>query len=289
MIKKTLFLVAIAAILPLCQADARKTNVTNVRWCSFNVRVNAKIDVERGASWETRRDRVCQWVKDNHVDVVGFQEVQTSMLPDIIERLPEYAYVAQGRLNKEKGDEMVPVFYRKDKYELIDSGTFWLSETPDSKGSKGWDAVVPRIATWVKLKDVATGKVFLALSTHFDHKGKQARVESGKLLAAMMPKIAGKAPAMLAGDFNMSDTSPGYAAIVGNPYVIRDAYFMSPHHTGVRYTYQAFSSLPDDKPKPRGDFIFVSKQIQVTATHFEPDIPTLPLSDHNPIWADLMF
>jgi endonuclease/exonuclease/phosphatase family metal-dependent hydrolase len=140
----------------------------------------------------------------------------------------------------------------------------------------------------VKLRDLATGKVFVALSTHFDHKGRQARIESGKLLQSKMLSIAGKNAAMLAGDFNMSDTSEGYAALVGGKYVLRDAYYMSPQHTGVRYTYQAFSTVPPSRG-PRGDFIFVSRQISVLQTHFEPDIPDLPLSDHNPIWADLEF
>lgn len=280
-------LLLLLAVLPLC-SYARKDKTAHVRWCSFNLRINAREDALIGASWESRRDRVCQWIQDNAIDIVGMQEVTTSMLPDVVERLPEYAYVAQGRWNREKGDEMVPVFWRKDKYEELDHGTFWLSETPDSAGSRGWDAVFPRIATWVKLRDLATGKVFVALSTHFDHKGRQARIESGKLLQSKMLSIAGKNAAMLAGDFNMSDTSEGYAALVGGKYVLRDAYYMSPQHTGVRYTYQAFSTVPPSRG-PRGDFIFVSRQISVLQTHFEPDVPDLPLSDHNPIWADLEF
>ncbi len=283
--KRIIFL--FLALLPLC-CYASKKAPCNVRWCSFNLRINTRDDIPKGASWETRRDRCCQYVKDNEIDVVGFQEVTTSMLPDLVERLPEYGYVAQGRLNRPERDEMVPVFYRKDKYTELDHGHFWLSETPDSVASKGWDTSVPRIASWVKLKDKATGKVFVALSTHFDHKGKQARIESGKLLQKMMPKIAGKCPAMLAGDFNMSDINPGYAAIVGGPYVMRDAYFMSPEHTGVRYTYQAFSTVAPERA-PRGDFMFVSEQVSVKHTHFEKDIPDTPLSDHNPIWADLEF
>ncbi|MCR4921988.1 MAG: endonuclease/exonuclease/phosphatase family protein [Bacteroidaceae bacterium] len=283
--KRIILLILLLA--PLC-CNAGKKQPCNVRWCSFNLRVNTKEDIPKGASWETRRDRCCQYVKDNGIDVVGFQEVTTSMLPDLVERLPEYGYVAQGRLNREERDEMVPVFYRKDKYVELDHGHFWLSETPDVPASKGWDTSVPRIASWVKLKDKATGKVFVALSTHFDHKGRQARIESGRLLQRMMPKIAGKNPAMLAGDFNMSDTNPGYAAIVGGPYVMRDAYFMSPEHTGVRYTYQAFSTVAPEVA-PRGDFMFVSQQVSVKHTHFEKDIADAPLSDHNPIWADLEF
>ncbi len=274
-------------LVPLC-CYAGKKEPCNVRWCSFNLRVNAAADKEIGASWESRRDRCCQYLKDNEIDVVGFQEVTTSMLPDLVERLPEYGYVAQGRLNNPERDEMVPVFYRKDKYTELDHGHFWLSETPDVPGSKGWDTSVPRIASWVKLKDKATGKVFVALSTHFDHKGQQARIESGKLLQKMMTKIAGKNPAMLAGDFNMRDTSPGYAAIVGGPFVLRDAYFMSPEHEGVRYSFHSFSTIPPEKAS-KIDFIFVTSQIEVLHTCITKNIPDAPLSDHNPHWADLRF
>ncbi|MCR4921987.1 MAG: endonuclease/exonuclease/phosphatase family protein [Bacteroidaceae bacterium] len=283
--KRIILLILLLA--PLC-CNAGKKQPCNVRWCSFNLRVNTKEDIPKGASWETRRDRCCQYLKDSNIDVVGFQEVTTSMLPDLVERLPEYGYVAQGRLNREDRDEMTPVFYRKDKYDLLDSGHFWLSETPDVPASKGWDTSVPRIASWVKLKDKATGKVFVALSTHFDHKGHQARIESGKLLQKMMVKIAGKHPAMLAGDFNMTDTTPGYAAIVGGPFVLRDAYYMSPEHEGVRYSYQAFSTIPPEKGH-KIDFIFVTSQVEVLHTCITKDVPDAPLSDHNPHWADLRF
>ena len=283
---KKLFLL-LAVLTPLL-GQAKKTTPTHVRWCSFNVRLNTKKDIPIGASWESRRDRVCQYLRDNKLDVVGFQEVTTSMLPEMAERLPEYAYVAQGRRGTPTGDEMTPVFYLKEKYDELAHGTFWYSEHPDSVGSKCWDTPIPRIATWVKLRDKQTKRVFIALSTHFPLSSNLARTESGKLLVAKTAKIAGKNPAMLGGDFNMSENHPGYAAIVGNPYVLRDAYYMSPHHTGVRYTYQQFSKIAPWEA-PRGDFMFVSEQIQVTRTHFEKDIPDEPLSDHNPIWADLEF
>lgn len=285
--KKILF-VALALVIPLCCAYGKKGEPTRVRWCSFNLRVNSSADAQIGCAWETRRDRVCQWLKDSGIDIAGFQEVTSSMLPDLVERLPEYAHVEQGRRGLPERDEMTPVFYRKDKYEELAHGTFWLSETPDIVGSKGWDGAHPRIATWIRLRDKQTGQVFVAVSTHFDHKGQKARLESGKLLTSKIPQIAGKDPVMICGDFNMYDTSPGYAAIVGAEYVLRDAYFMSPHHTGVRYSFHSFSRIAPEKAR-RIDFIFLSRQIQVKQTHIEPNIADAPLSDHNPVWADLEF
>ncbi len=281
---KKLFLL-LAVLMPLL-GQAKKTAPTKMRWCSFNLRVNAASDAEIGCSWESRRDRVCDWIHDNGIDIVCMQEVTTSMLPDLAERLPDFAYVAQGRRNTQR-DEMVPVFYRKDKYQEVKHGTFWLSETPDSVGSRGWDGAHPRIATWMMLRDKATKQEFVVMSTHFDHKGQIARRESGLLLPAKLQSIAGKRPAFFCGDLNLTDTTEGYAAIVSSPYILRDTYFMAPH-TGVRYTFHSFSRIEPDKAH-RIDFQFVTPQIRVLQTHFEQNIPDAPLSDHNPIWADIEF
>ena len=283
---KRLILLFVLFVPLMC--GAKKSEPTRLRLCSFNIRIKANEDVPIGASWETRRDRACQYILDNNIDIVCFQEVTTEMLPDIVERLPQFGHREQGRMGNPKNDEMTPVFYRKDKYEELAHGTFWYSETPDSVGSKSWDAYFPRVATWIKLRDKQTKQIFVATSTHFDHRGQVARRESGRMLPGMLQKIAGKYPAFVAGDFNTTRGSDAYSAIVGNPYVLRDAYFMSPKHTGVRYTVHCYSTiLPKDAPTI--DFMFLSKHFQVLQTHYEPDIPDAPLSDHNPIWADLEF
>ena len=269
-------------------AMAKKNKMTNVRWCTFNIRYAAYDDIKKGVGWDTRKDRACQWVKDNNIDVVGMQEVTHKQLMDCAERLPEYDYVGAGRDDgKEKG-ECTPVFWRKDKYVALASGHFWLSETPEVVGSIGWDADLPRVASWVKLKDRAEGKVFLAVNTHFDHIGVKARTESAKLIMKKIEQIAGKNPAVATGDFNITDTNPAYATMVGSKFVMRDAYYMSPKHEGVRYSLHLFSALPPEKA-PKIDFIFVTPQIKVLQTGIPQNNPEAELSDHNPHWADLQF
>ena len=285
--KKILFTALAAIALASCSGN-KKEQVTNVRWCTFNIRCIAGIDNEQGVGWDSRKDRACQWVKDNGIDVVGMQEVTHQQLVDILERLPEFDYVGVGRTDGKEGGEYTPVLFLKDKYEALDRGNFWLSETPDSAGSKGWDAALPRVASWVKLKDLATGKVFMAVNTHFDHIGKVARVESAKLIMQKIQEIVGNKPAAVTGDFNITDTNPAYATMVGSPFVMRDAYYMSPEHLGVRYSYHAYSTVAPEKAH-KIDFIFVTPQIQVLRTGIEPNIPDAPLSDHNPHWADLQF
>ena len=285
---KKLLLIALAMLLPLSSISAKKEKTTNVRWCSFNIRYPAKADEEKGVGWDSRKDRVCQWVRDNHIDVVGMQEVTHQQLMDILERLPEYDYVGVGRTDGKEGGEYTPVLYRRDRFKALKKGNFWLSETPEVPGSKGWDTSLPRVASWVKLKDLSNGKVFLALNTHFDHVGHMARIESSKLIIQRIQDIAGKKPAVATGDFNITDINPAYATMVGSPFVMRDAYYMSPEHQGPRYSFHNYCTVPPEKAA-KIDFIFVTPNIKVLRTGIEKEDPNAILSDHSPHWADLQF
>lgn len=283
---KKIFLMMMVALVCV-PGMAKKEKTANVRWCTYNIRCIAKVDTERGFGWESRRDRACQWVLDNNIDVCGMQEVTHKQLLDVLERLPQYDYVGVGRTDGKEGGEYTPVIFRKDKYKALARGNFWLSETPDVP-SKGWDAALPRVASWVKLKDLATGKVFMAVNTHFDHIGKTARVESAKLIMEKIQEIVGKKPAAVTGDFNITDRDRAYATMVGSEFVMRDAYYMSPEHHGVRYSFHGYSEV-DPAKASKIDFIFVTPQIKVVRTGIEKNIPDAPLSDHNPHWADLQF
>ena len=90
---KKFLIMALAAIALASCSGNKKTEVTNVRWCTFNIRCIAGIDNEQGVGWDSRKDRVCQWVKDKNIDVVGMQEVTHQQLMDVLERLPEFDYV----------------------------------------------------------------------------------------------------------------------------------------------------------------------------------------------------
>ncbi len=284
---KNSILLLLAVVISITAA-AKKNSTTDIRWCTFNIRYFTERDIPKGVGWDVRKDLACQWVRDNNIDVVGMQEVTHRQLVDILDRLPEYDYVGVGRADGKQGGEYTPVFFRKDKYKALARGNFWLSETPDVPGSKGWDADQERVASWVKLKDIKTGTVFMAVNTHFDHIGKTARVESARLIMKMIQKIVGKKPAIVTGDFNVTEESPAYATMVGSPFVMRDAYKMSPHHEGVRYTYHGFSQIAPDKVS-KIDFIFVTPQVRVLGTGIAKDNPDATMSDHNPHWADLQF
>lgn len=288
MMKKILFALA-ALLLPLVgMAKEKVEQPVKVRWCTFNVRCIAAPDEKIGCSWEVRKDNVAQYVLDNNIDVVGMQEVTFKQLNDLRERLKGYDYVGVGRTDgKEKG-EFTPVFFRADKYEPLEKGNFWLSETPDVPGSKGWDAALERVASYVKLKDKATGKIFMAINTHYDHIGVQARKESAKLIMSKIKSIVGDRPAVVTGDFNITEDNEAYSTMVNSEFKMNDAYHMTAHHTGAPYTFHDYCRKSPLKAH-KIDYIFVTPNVKVLQSHIERETPTKRISDHNPHWADLEF
>lgn len=258
----------------------------NVRWGTFNVRYDNPDDSLN--NWKFRKDRVCQFIQDRELDVVGMQEVLHNQFEDLQAGLPEYAGIGVGRDDGKTAGEYAAIFYRKDKFDVLDSNTFWLSETPDSVGKMGWDAVCVRIATWAKLKDKATGKIFMAVNTHFDHIGTEARRQSALLIIQKIKEIVGEQPAVVTGDFNVNDQSEAYQTITTNEFVMKDAYKVAEKVTGVNYTFHDFARIAPEECE-KIDFIFVTPQIKVLSTEIPVEVPEALLSDHNPQIADLEF
>lgn len=259
---------------------------TNVRWATFNVRYDNPQDSLN--NWQYRKDRVCQFIKDRQLDIVGMQEVLHNQFLDLRAGLPGYEGIGVGRDDGKTAGEYAPLFYRKDKYEVLDSNTFWLSEHPDSVGKMGWDAVCTRIATWAKFREKATGKVFMAVNTHFDHVGEEARRQSALLIISKIKEIVGDKPAIVTGDFNVTDNSEAYETITTNAFVMKDAYKIAERVDGVNYTFHDFARIPA-KDCEKIDFIFVTPQIKVLSSDIPAEEPQALLSDHNPQLADLEF
>ena len=153
-------LLVLAMLLPLTVSC--KPSKCQIRCGTFNIRLQNDGDEKAGYGWSVRKDRVANYIKDNHIEVVGMQEVLHAQLEDLLERLPEYDYVGVGRTDGKTKGEYSPIFFLKDKFEVLEKGNFWLSETPEVPGSKGWDAALERIASYAKLKDKRSGKVFMA-------------------------------------------------------------------------------------------------------------------------------
>ena len=138
-------------------------------------------------------------------DLVGFQEVLAVQYDAIAERLPGHAFAGVGRDDGLRRGEFSSVGFRRDRFTAVASGTFWLSETPEVPGSKSWDAALPRICPWVRLRETATGRELVFANTHFDHRGKVARQEAARVLSERLGPIAAGVPAILTGDFNINE------------------------------------------------------------------------------------
>lgn len=175
-----------------------------LRVVTYNIRYGTANDGEN--RWENRREWLFETIRDQAPDVLGLQEALAFQRDEILEAVPGYTAVGVGREGGDRG-ELSPLLIADARLEIEDSGTFWLSPTPEVIGSKGWDAALPRIATWAKLKDRATGQQLLAINTHFDHRGAEARRQAAIQIAAWAERF-GEMPRVVLGDLNAGESAP---------------------------------------------------------------------------------
>lgn len=225
---------------------------------TFNVRYDSPRDT--GNLWASRAPVVANLIRFHDFDVFGTQEGLKNQLDDISRALPQYSRYGRGRDDGKESGEFSAIYYRKDKFRLLKSGDFWLSQTPD-KPSLGWDATCcNRICSWVYLQDIASGKKFYVFNVHFDHQGKTARVESGKLMLKKIREIAGNEPVLLTGDFNGDHNSEWYKTLA-NSEILKDTY------REAKYPYANNSSFNSFGKNLNGmaiiDHIFMSKHFSV--------------------------
>lgn len=248
---------------------------------SYNIRLYNKGDV--GNLWEDRAPYVGNLIRYHDFDVFGTQEGFANQLNDLLSALPAYTYYGKGRDDGGDKGEHSAIFFKKEKFTLLKSGDFWLSETPDKPG-KGWDATCcNRICSWVHLQDKKSKKKFYFFNVHFDHEGKIARVESSKLLLQKIKTIANGSPTILTGDFNAGrDTEP--YKILATSGTVHDAYTMVKHPYENNTSFNAFN--PNFKGNSVIDHIFVTKQWNATKWGILTDtyFGKFP-SDHFPVEA----
>jgi endonuclease/exonuclease/phosphatase family metal-dependent hydrolase len=183
-----------------------------IKVMSFNIRYGTAMDGDN--HWNKRKDFLVDVIKQYQPDLLGTQETLAFQKEYLEKSLPTMAGFGVGRDDGKLKGEMAALFYNKDRFEQLAGGHFWLSTTPD-KVSKGWDAALPRIASWVRLRDKrqAAGKPLLFLNTHFDHVGKKAREESAKLIRTQLKELGKGCHVIVTGDFNAGEGSPPYQAL----------------------------------------------------------------------------
>ncbi len=226
---------------------------------SYNIRQYNKQDSINGNGWQVRCPILAQLIRFHEFDVFGTQEGFKHQLEDLKAALPGYDYTGVGREDGADAGEHSAIFYRTDLFTLVDHGDFWLSETPE-KPSIGWDAVLPRICSWARLRHNPTGKEFLFFNLHMDHIGKQARVESALLVQQKMNEFGSELPTFLTGDFNVDQTHQSYTALTTSGK-LKDSYCTAKLVYALNGTFNDYST--NDYSTSRIDHIFVSPNVKV--------------------------
>jgi endonuclease/exonuclease/phosphatase family metal-dependent hydrolase len=281
----TLCTIVVACVFfSLGAAPAPSANTSDLRLMTFNLRTSTASDGENG--WDHRKEMLIRAIRAADPDLLGTQECQPGQGDYLREKLPEYTFVGVGREDGKRKGEFSAILFRTDRFELLDSGTFWLSEHPDQVGSRSWDTALERICTWAKLRDRKADKTVYYLNTHFDHKGKVARLESAKLMRRWIDEHAKGSPVLVTGDFNADAGTDPYKAL------------MDTREGGVKLTdvYRALHPAGADESTFHGfsgkgtgiriDWIFCSGEFEPAAAeidHFS-EKGRYP-SDHFPVTA----
>lgn len=298
-------ILALAALLGTSRIRCQTPDLT-VRLMTYNIRWATPITGINEAQWSVRRPRLAAQLNYETAarpeSLVCMQEVVERQLLDIAQDLgPKWAHIGVGRDDGAARGEFSPIFYRPETWELAENRTYWLSETPDVAGSKGWDAALPRIVTVASLRHVGTGVPLVFMCTHWDHQGQTAREHSAELLVELAKEweIAASetgepVPVFLGGDLNVQPDNPAYRTLVadGNLQNTRD---VTPEArlTGHSKTYTAFTGIDWDDtlidhlfvrdPTARGmEFLTHA----VLPNRFDDG---LFISDHRPVVSDVRF
>ena len=257
MATRSLFLIIM--ILPFFP---KRASLQPLQVMTFNIRYNNPDDSLN--AWPLRKDKVAAQILFHEVQLLGVQEALHDQMVDLQQRLPGFRYLGVGRDDGKQAGEYSAIFYDTTVLSVVKNGTFWLSQTPEVPGSKGWDAAITRLVTWARFRDKRTGKEFYSFNTHFDHIGKIARRQSAMLLLQKVQEIAGQTPAVVTGDFNARPEDEPIKVIMdpSNSLRLTDSKQVSstPHY-GPDGTFNAFQAREvNNKPI---DYIFLKNNWKV--------------------------
>jgi endonuclease/exonuclease/phosphatase family metal-dependent hydrolase len=232
-----------------------------------------------------RYTHVAALIRYHDFDIFGVQEALQHQLITLQSELPGYAYYGIGRDDGKDAGEHESIFYKIDKFEILDKGDFWLSATPNVP-SKSWDApCCNRICSWVKMKIKSSGKIFYMFNAHYDYEKDYARNESSKLMLKKIAAIAKDAPVIVTGDLNGGNKSEWYKLLADSPK-LKDTYTLAKDPYFSRGSYNGFGSVQDNELI---DHILCSKEFSVkkwgllSDTYGDKKYP----SDHCPVEATI--
>lgn len=261
------------------------TKAAEVLLMTYNIRYDNPADGIN--SWANRKSSLIGQIHQNNPDILGIQEAMPAQVADLADALPEHAYVGVGRDPSNTG-EGVPIFFNKNLFEVLESSTFWLSETP-GEPSAGWDAAMNRICVYALFKVTDSKQKFWVFNCHFDHQGETAKAESARLVLAMMQRLnVSKLPVLLMGDFNtLPDSIP--VAILKNQMV--DSFESSlTARSGPAGTFSGFYA--GQPVSNRIDYIFSDKAFKVDVLSYrtlQNSANGRYPSDHLPVMVKMRF
>ncbi|MCZ4221995.1 endonuclease/exonuclease/phosphatase family protein [Pedobacter rhodius] len=255
---------------------------TPINIITYNIRYNNPGDGIN--AWPNRKDNVKALVKFHDADILCVQEALAEQF-DALSENTNFDFVGVGRDDGKRKGEFSAVFFDKTRFTKQDGGTFWLSETPNVP-SKGWDAVLPRICSWVKLYDKLNKQEFIVFNTHYDHVGVKARIESAKLIKQKIQEIAPNLPVIYTGDLNVTPETEAIATIKSFLQDAKEISTETPY--GPSGTFNAFDF--NSELKNRIDYIFVNKGFKVQKFAVLSDSKDKSyFSDHLPVFVRLFF
>ncbi len=275
-----IFIVAILLLVSPFFATAQQ----EIKVMSYNIRLDVASDGEN--RWDARKEKVAGLMNYYETDFIGGQEVTHSQLVYLTENLIGYSYIGVGRDDGKQKGEYSCIFYKKDKFEVIEQSTFWLSPTPDSI-SKGWDAAIVRVCTYGLFKNKKTKQLFWVFNTHFDHVGKTARLESAKLIVEKIKELNKKNyPVIVTGDFNSKPNEPPAEYMIAN---MQNSRSVAKQVYGPADTWNGFKF--NQKLNGCIDYIFVADNKKVSVSKFATLTDSYDMkypSDHLPILATIL-
>jgi endonuclease/exonuclease/phosphatase family metal-dependent hydrolase len=288
---------ALAAISLLVSCAGSNTDAAvELRVMSFNIRYGTADDGEN--SWSNRHQLVKNVIAEQSPDILGTQEALKFQLDELTRELDGYGLIGVGRDDGRQAGEHSAILYRSARLDEIESGTFWLSDTPEVPGSKSWGNQITRICSWALLTDRASGSRFYVYNVHLDHQSQAARERAVELIAARIGNRSSPDPVILTGDFNAGEDNPAMRYLRGEierAHAASDGAAPSPH---LRDTFRAvhpdssnvgtFNAFRGDTSGEKIDAVLVSSEWGVSsAAIVRTSVDGRYPSDHFPVVATI--
>jgi endonuclease/exonuclease/phosphatase family metal-dependent hydrolase len=277
--------VVVLLLLSVSAAEAQPREPLTVM--SFNIRYGTAKDGEN--HWSARREMVFEVIREQDADLVGLQEALASQIDEIVAAVPGYAVVGVGRDDAARKGEFSAILFRKDRLQVAEAGTFWLSDTPTVPGSKSWGNNITRISTWARFVD-RDGQGFYHFNVHLDHQSQPSREQSTALLRQRLyARSFAREPVIVTGDFNVGESNPALATLVGRsapdapPPLVDTFRVLHPDETTVgTFSGFKFGSVAGDKI----DYVLVQPGTEVmSASIVRTSRNERYPSDHFPVVA----